>query len=159
MENGEIGRLRPSHFDTPQAHSQPQAVRVEDHQRKRRARADSVELTTPHRAALRLLRERILENTRLALDLPRRSAERFHFAQMPAKKPSDTLDRLLSDQSILASERRRVWPTDRIDEALELGLVQGTADTMQILFELDELDVVVWQLVSAVIDEYYRRLK
>jgi hypothetical protein len=160
MEHGEIGRVGATHFGGHQGghpgFGLAQAIdRVHDHRPTRR---DIVDLTEPHKAALRLLRERILENTRLALDLPRRLAERFRFARIPAENPRAFLGRLLSDQNMMASHRRGSWPADRVDAALEDGLVQGAAETAEILFELDELDVDTWRLIGSVLDEYYNKL-
>jgi hypothetical protein len=156
MEHGEIGRVGATHFGGHQAFGPaPGFPRAQEHRPPRR---DIIDLTEPHKAALRLLRERVLENTRLALDLPRRLAERFRFVQIPSQLPRVFFDRLISDQNMMASHRRGSWSAARVDAALEEGLVQGTAETAEILYELDELDVESWRLIGAVLDEYYRKL-
>lgn len=163
MENAEIGRVGASNFRDPQSYGQAHLMRPIDADEEPVRGEDSVELTEPHKAALRLLRERVLENTRLALELPRRS-NRPIFARIPMDqisedRPRRFLSRLISDQNLLASTRRGTWPTEKLEEALETGLVQGTAETAEILYELDELDIVVWRLIGSVVDEFYRKLR
>lgn len=119
---------------------------------------DCVQLTRPHLAALRLLRERVLENTRLCLDLPPQGIHKQRFVQVPAHRPRAFLGRLISDQNLLSAPRRGHWPVAEVDAALHEGLVQGVAETLEILFELDELDAVAWRLLNGVIDEFYRKL-
>ena len=158
MKDGEIGRVGRAQFTErrmPPPGPPPDSTIVRHH---RPERQDVVELTEPHRAALRLLRERILENTRLALKLTKRDSDQFHFVRIPAENAKVFLGRLISDQNAMASFRRGKWSPERVDAALEAGLVQGTAEATEVLYELDELDVFTWRMISSVVDEYYSRI-
>ena len=122
-----------------------------------RRRLDDVELTEPRRAALRLLRERILERTRLELELPRGAA--VTFAAPGAPDRADVfVGRLLSDQNLLAARRRDRWEAERVDAALETGMTEGLAETLELLHDLDELDAESWGLVNSVLDEFHRKV-
>ena len=121
-------------------------------------RLDQVHLTEPRLATLRLLRERILENTRLYLDLPR-SPGGPRFAQGDAERADLFAGRLLSDQNLLASRRGGAWPPERIRNALLEGMIQGLAETLEILFELDELNKASWNLVSDVLNVFHRKVE
>ena len=158
MDNGEIGSVGAS-FSDPQSKGAAFARRPALPEAERRtAPRDFVDLTRPHKAALALLRERVLENTRLQLELPRQGVDRHRFAHMPDARPAVYLSHLISDQNRLAGARRGSWETARVDEAVEAGLVQGMSETMEILYQLGELDEVVWRMVSSVLDEYFRKL-
>ena len=122
------------------------------------ARRDIVELTEPHMAALRLLRERVLENTRLSLGLPRTAVGQYPFARIPGDRVRVFLGRLLSDQNLLAAKRRGQWLSHAIRDCIEESLVQGVAETLEILYELDELDMQIWRLICSVIDSYYEKV-
>lgn len=156
MEAPDIGRVVGSQSSTARSPS-PGLLRREVRP-ERRQPGDRVELTEPNRVALRLLRERVLGNTRTALELGPAKPERIQFARVPNQPPHVFLDRLLSDQNLLATQRRSEWPRERVEAALERGLVQGTAETTEILFELHGLDVDTWRLVSSVLDEFYRKV-
>ena len=126
--------------------------------RPRRPALDQVELTEPNRATLLLLRERVLENTRTELGLERDPSV-FRFAHhLPASSAADFVGRLLSDQNVLAGQRRSAWPPREIAGALERGTTQGVEETMQILYELEKLDEESWGLVCDVLDEFHRKV-
>ena len=121
-------------------------------------RLDQVHLTEPRLATLRLLRERILENTRLFLDLPRLPGGP-RFAQGDAERADLFVGRLLSDQNLLAGRRGGVWPPEQIRNALLEGMIQGLAETLEILFELEELNKTSWNLVSDVLNVFHRKVE
>ena len=157
MEHGEIGPVGASSFGTaesggyfPLRHAALEA--------RQQAGRDIVELTEPHMAALRLLRERVLENTRLALGLPRTAVGQYPFARIPGDRIKVFLGRLLSDQNLLASRRRGKWLDEAVREAIEDSLVQGVAETLEILYELEELDMPIWRVICSVIDAYYEKV-
>jgi hypothetical protein len=158
MNEGEIGRVSRARFTKRQSPGPPSVPHSTIVQARRPDRQDVVELTMPHRAALRLLRERVLENTRLALELSRRSCEQYRFARIPDEDRRVFISRLISDQNAMASHSRAQWVGERVDAALETGVVQGMAETTEILYELEELDVFTWRMISSLIDEYYSRI-
>ena len=121
-------------------------------------RLDQVHLTEPRLATLRLLRERILENTRLYLDLPRTPGGP-RFALGDPDRADLFVGRLLSDQNLLASRRGGAWPPQQIRSALLEGMIQGLAETLEILFELDELNQTSWNLVSDVLKVFHRKVE
>jgi hypothetical protein len=123
-----------------------------------RRRLDEVVLTGPHRATLHLLRQRILEHTRRELDLPRHGAAGVEFAASEATGAGAFVGRLLSDQNLLAAARRGTWPPARIDAALEHGMTDGLAETLEVLHDVGELDAATWQLVCAVLEELQRKV-
>ncbi len=118
---------------------------------------DQVHLTAPRLATLRLLRERVLENTRLHLDLPR-SPGGPHFIVREVERADLFVGLLLSDQNLLASHRGSTWPPHQIRNAMEQGMTQGLAETLEILHELDELDETSWNLVCDVLSAYHRKV-
>ena len=155
-ETRDIAPVGAAHFGSeggpPQLVVPPVARKRE---RRPHAFRDQVALTDPRRATLRLLRQRVLENTRLCLALSRPGELQF---AAPERAPIDTwVGRLLSDQNMLASRRAGEWSPERVAEALEDGLDQGLMETLQILYELDELDTDAWQLVCDVQDEFHRK--
>ena len=158
MKDGDIGRVGSSQIrerrPSPAAGTHPYRTIVQPPLE----RQDVVELTEPHQAALRLLRERILENTRVALELTKRESEQFRFARIPASDRGVFLGQLISDQNTMASLRRREWLPARVDAALENGLVLGTSEATEILHELKALDVFTWRMICSVLDEYYSRI-
>ena len=115
---------------------------------------DEVALTEPRQAMMRLIRQRVLENTRLALGLERRDGP--NFALPPTGFVEAYIGRLLGEQTALAGGRAD-WEEDRLGAALEEGLMQGLMETLDILYELDELDEAAWSLVCGVQEEFYRR--
>lgn len=117
---------------------------------------DQVAVTDPHRAALRLLRQRVLESTRLLLGLHRGPSQSF--AGGAPAQPEAFAGRLLSEQNLMASMRAGEWAPVRIAESLEEGREQGVAETLQILYELEELDAEVWRLVCGVQQAWHRKL-
>ncbi len=129
----------------------------EEPEQPQRRRLDQVHLTEPRRATLRLLRERILENTRLALDLPD-SLPGPQFITKEVDRADLFVSRLLSDQNLLASRRGVDWPPEKIRDALETGMTQGMVETLEILFELDELDETSWALICDIIHAFHRKL-
>ena len=158
MKNGEIGPV-PATSGFAQAPSGGYfPLRKDALEARRSQHGDTVELTEPHRAALRLLRERVLENTRLELELPRDLHPHIQFARIPGEQPRVFLGRLLSDQNLLASKRRGEWLDSAVDAALEEGLLQGMNETLEILHDLDRLDSETWRLVCSVLDDFYRRV-
>ena len=157
MDHAEIGPVGASHFGTAQSGSYFPLRRAALAARREAGR-DSVQLTEPHMAAFRLLRERVLENTRLALGLPRNAIGQYPFARIPGDRVQVFLGRLISDQNLLAGKRRGTWLGSAICKAIEESLVQGIEETLEILYELDELDLDIWRLVSSVIDAYYEKV-
>lgn len=133
------------------------AVPGEPEARKPRPRLDEVVLTEPGRAALSLLRQRILERTRRELELPRGAAPAF-VAPTSQHRADLFVGRLLSDQNMLASRRRETWPAERVDAALETAMTDGTEETLQVLHELGELDDASWGLVCSVLDEFHSKV-
>lgn len=117
---------------------------------------DHVVLTGKRVAALRLLRERVLENTRLLLDLPR-DPRGIGFAEPPLAGPKVWAGRLLSDQNLLGGRRAGEWAAPRIRACLEEGLDQGLAETLEILHEVGDLDEEIWDLIRGVMDVLHRR--
>ena len=124
----------------------------------RRRRLDQVVLTKPRKAALRLLRERILEATRQALDSPGSRPQQFGFAASPVDSAEVYVGRLLSEQNMLAAPRREQWPEHRVAAALETGMTDGLAETMDILHDVGELDAESWGLVCGVLEEFQRKV-
>lgn len=121
-------------------------------------RLDQVQFTEPRRATLQLLRERILENTRVALDLPDNyTGPRFITREV--ERAGLFVNRLLSDQNLLASRRGGDWSPEQIRDALETGMTLGMAETLEILFELDELDETSWALVCDILDAFHRKVE
>ena len=157
MDHAEIGPVGASQFEAPQGggyfplRQAALEARVEHRQ-------DTVELTEPHLAAFRLLRERVLENTRLALGLPRSAVGQYPFARIPGDRVQVFLGRLISDQNLMAGKRRGQWLDSAIQTAIEESLEQGIQETLEILYELDELDMDIWRLVCSVIDAYYEKV-
>jgi hypothetical protein len=123
-----------------------------------RRRFDAVELTAPAQAALRLLRERVLDSTRQALELPRPGSCAIHFAEPPLQRTEAFLGRLLSDQNLLAAPRRGRWPDARIDACLVGAMNRGVEQTLGVLHDLDALDETTWRLVVEVLDEFERKV-
>ena len=121
-------------------------------------RLDHVEFTKPRRATLRLLRERILENTRLALEL-QENYTGPQFITREVERADLFVSRLLSDQNLLASRRGGDWSPALIRYALEQGMTQGMSETLEILFELDELDETSWALVCDILDAFHRKVE
>ena len=157
MDHAEIGPVGASHFGATQGGSYF-PLRRAALEARREARGDTVELTEPHMAAFRLLRERVLENTRLALGLPRNAVGQYPFARIPGDRVKVFLGRLISDQNLLAGKRRGTWLDGAIRKAIEESLIQGLQETLEILYELDELDLDIWRLVCSVIDAYYEKM-
>ncbi len=161
MSNDEIGRIDNSgrHHGTTwglpqQGGSKPPANEAPTE----RPITDQVDLTTPHHAALRLLRERVLEVTRKELQLSREACNQQHFAAPPAAHAEVFVGRLISSQNLMAGQRRGKWSNQRIDTAMKDGMVQGTEETLEILFELDDLDADTWSLIGAVLHEFHRKV-
>ncbi len=125
---------------------------------QRRAGQDQVELTNPRRTALNLLRQRVLEHTRRALELPKAVADTYHFCRVPDQSAAVFMGRLLSDQNLLASHRRGSWDPARVDEAMERSLSDGMAETLEVLHEVDALHMEDWDLINQVMQEFFRKL-
>lgn len=119
---------------------------------------DQVVLHRPTHTTLALLRERVLEATRRALGVPRDSQTPV-FAAGTHPSAEQVLGRILSEQNLLASRRRGDWSLKRIDAALEEGMVSGTAETLEVLDELGELDAQSWGLVCAVLHAFHRKVE
>lgn len=121
-------------------------------------RLDQIQFTEPRRATPQLLRERILENTRVVLDLPDNyTGPRFITREV--ERAGLFVNRLLSDQNLLASRRGGDWSPEQIRDALETGMTLGMAETLEILFELDELDETSWALVCDILDAFHRKVE
>ena len=118
---------------------------------------DEVALTAPRRAALSLLRERVLEATRVQLELPARHPG-IEFAAHPSDSVEVFVGRLLSGQNLLAAQRRDAWPEAAVASALENGLNDGLAETLEILDDVGELDVETWRLLCGVLEEFRRKV-
>lgn len=114
-------------------------------------------LTRPGTVALNLLRERVLEATRQHLELPRvRGAAGF--TPSLGDEAEVYVGRLLSEQNVLAAQRRGDWSEDRVAAAVEAGMNDGLGETLDILHELGELDTATWQLVCGVLEEFQRKV-
>ena len=157
MDQTEIGPVRASQFETPQGGGYFPLRRAALEARVEAGR-DTVELTEPHMAAFRLLRERVLENTRLTLGLARSAVGQYPFARIPGDRVQVFLGRLISDQNLMAGKRRGQWLDTAVQSAIEESLEQGIQETLEILYELDELDMDIWRLVCSVIDAYYAKV-
>lgn len=119
---------------------------------------DDVVLSEPHRATLDLLRHRILDRTRRELELTKHGGPGIEFAAREAPGAAAFVGRLLSDQNLLAAPRRGVWSGARVDAALEQGMTEGLAETLEVLHEVGELDAENWQLVCSVLEEFQRKV-
>ncbi len=158
MEEGDIRAVQSTVFGG--GHTAPEGPRWAQGRRpgSEKKRLDQVEFTEPRRATLRLLRERILENTRLALEL-RDNYTGPRFITREVDRADLFVSRLLSDQNLLASRRGGDWSPQRIRDALETGMTHGMAQTLEILFELDELDETSWDLVCDVLNAFHRKVE
>ncbi len=161
MEN-ELGKILPTVFGGQPGHAGwGSASGRSSRGPRRRPPLDQVELTEPRRVVLRLLRERVLENTRLLLDLPVRMRRRT-FADLtepPGEHADRFVGRLLSDQNWLAARRAGTWPAARIREATADGMTDGVSETLHILYEVGELDAEAWTLVCDVLAEFQRKVE
>lgn len=116
---------------------------------------DQVELSQPHELTLRLLRERILEHTRTNLQLDK---PQISFVVDPSANMESFVGRVLSDQNLLAAGRRGQWPKVQIDAALEDGMTSGLEETLQVLFELDQLTDTSWAQIQGFLAEFHRKV-
>ncbi len=123
-----------------------------------RRRLDEVELTEPHRVALRLLRSRVLELTRERLELTRATEPHIEFAPSLGRQADVFVGRLLSDQNLMAAGRRQEWPAERLAQALEDGMTDGLAETLEVLDEVGKLDAETWGLVCGVLEAFQRKV-
>lgn len=157
VEEGDIRAVQSTLFGG--GHSVPEGPRWAQGRRPgpEKRRLDQAEFTAPRRATLRLLRERILENTRLALEL-RDNYTGPRFITREVERADLFVSRLLSDQNLLASRRGGDWSPARIRHALEQGMTQGMSETLEILHELDELDETSWALVCDILDAFHRKV-
>jgi hypothetical protein len=158
---GQIGPIARSQFGgghaagatpgggAPAGGSEPRSTRIP---------LDDVVLTEPRFAALRLLRQRVLERTREALELPRTTAPAVVFADAPGPRADVFVGRLLSEQHLLAARRHDTWSEPRIAAALEEGITSGTAETLEVLHDVGRLDADTWGLLCGVLDEFHRKV-
>jgi hypothetical protein len=148
-----IGRPGPG---VPKQPHDPPPGRGPGAQPSPRPQLDEVVLTGKRVVALRLLRERVLENTRLLLDLPR-DPRGIGFAEPTVAEPRHWAGRLVSDQNLLGGRRAQDWTAEQIRAALDEGLDQGLAETLEILHEVGDLDEETWDLVRGVMAVLQRR--
>ena len=158
VEEGDIRAVQSTLFGG--GHAVPEGPRWAQGRRPgpEKKRLDQVEFTAPRRATLLLLRERILESTRIALDL-RDNYTGPRFITREVERADLFVSRLLSDQNLLASRRGGDWSPVLIRHALEEGMTQGMSETLEILFELDELDETSWALVCDILDAFHRKVE
>ena len=155
VEPGEVQGVRPPVFGGQNTGGGPPVSLPR--RREARPNLDQVELTEPHKAVLRLLRQRVMENTRLLLGLPRNDSAPT-FARLDVNRAGLFVGRLLSDQNLLAARAQGALPPAAIRAALAEGMDHGVAETLQILYELEALDELSWRLVCDVIEEFQRKL-
>ena len=136
----------------------PQTRRRPRRTRRGARRLDGIELTEPRIATLRLLRHRVLEQTRKALRLPRSSSLHIEWSPGPADRAEVFVGRLLSDQNLLAGKRRGHWDSAQLDAALEEGMTNGLSETLDILEDIRELDEEAWDFVCGVMEEFQRKV-
>ncbi len=121
---------------------------------------DQVQLSCPQELTLRLLRERILEHSRVQLQLAR---PQISFAVVPPTSNEGSMERyvgrLISDQNLLAAVRRGDWPDAQIDAAIEDGMTTGLEETLQVLFELDQLTEESWGQIRGFLAEFHRKVE
>ena len=117
---------------------------------------DQIQLRLPDELTLQLLRERVLEHSRVNLRLDK---PQIHFAAAPLTPMESYVGRLLSDQNLLAATRRGRWPEARIDAAIEDGMTAGLEETLEILFELDKLTDESWGQIRGVLAEFHRKVE
>ena len=63
-----------------------------------------------------------------------------------------SIERVMQNQSLVDMSRQVSALELRADE------LQGMSETLEILHELDELDEVIFRMVSSILDEYFRKL-
>lgn len=119
---------------------------------------DEVRLSPPLEITLRLLRERVLESTRQALELPSDVKAPQTLAPAPEDDTERLVGKLISEQNWLAARRRSEWDEPRVAAALREGTTRGLEETLEILEDLGELDEATWELLGAVTDELHRKL-
>lgn len=157
MDHAEIGPVTASQFEAPHGGGYAPLRRAALEARVQ-GEQDTVELTAPRMAAFRLLRERVLESTRLALGFPGSVQGQYPFARIPHDQGRGFLGQLLSDQNLMAGKRRGEWSDEAIQAAIENSLEQGIQETLEILYDLGELEMGIWRLVCSVIDAYYEKV-
>lgn len=126
--------------------------------RRRRRGLDEVRLSAPLEVTLRLLRERVLEGTRRALELPADVKAPQTLTPTPQDSTERLVGKLISEQNWLAARRRAEWGEERVAAALQEGTTRGLEETLEILEDLGELDEATWELLGAVTDELHRKL-
>lgn len=124
------------------------------------ANRPAVDRVTIHAAAAvasRLLRERVLANTRLRLELDDTVAPP-EFAEVFEGEPiAAFLGRLLSAQNLLAARRAGDWEERRVRRCLDQALHAGAEEALELLGN-DGRDDAGVQFVADVLVEYGRRL-
>ncbi len=127
---------------------------------RERAAERAVDRVSIHGAAViagRLLRERVLAQTRLSLALGEGGVGP-EFAEVIEGEPvAAFLGRLLSAQNQLAARRAGVWPERRLRRRLDRALRAGAAETLELL-AADGRDAAGAAIVAEVLAEYARRL-
>lgn len=107
--------------------------------------------------ASRLLRERVLANTRQRLELDDTTAA-HEFAEVFEGEPiAAFLGRLLSAQNLLAARRAGDWEERRVRRCLDQALHAGAEEALELLGN-DGRDDAGVQFVADVLVEYGRRL-
>ena len=135
-----------------------QAQQEEEHAPAKGPRRDGVDLHGGASLARRLLRERVLFQTRERLDLkPGEFVPSFAEA-VEAEPIQAFLGRLLGAQNQLAALRVKVLTQTEIRSRLDAALREGVAEVMEML-AIDPVDGAVGcAIVADVLTEYGRRL-
>lgn len=142
-------RQHPERRSGPTAQATPPPLLV--------SRDDEVNLSAPDITALQVLRERVMARTRANLELSA-SPPTPGFAEPQVASLDQFLDRLLSQQNLLAAQRGRVWPHERIRLAVAEGMAQGAAETLDMMQEAGRVDADAVQMVLEAMAAYAKKI-
>ncbi len=120
---------------------------------------DRIELSDPERAALALIRERVLGHTRIELRCTAAAAAATpHFVPDPHPTPGRFVSELLAEQNAVGALRREEWGVERVERRIAAATQRGVTEAIEILEELDRLDADGWDLIAAVLAELGRKI-
>lgn len=157
MGEGEIGGIGHcgGFAETPAGYL---GARAQHSPKTRSPKVDRVDLTAPEVAALRLLRERVLEHTRQQLQLQLTPAPAPIRVQESESTPEILVGRVLAEQAQLAAARRGTWTQERIEQALSEAMALAAGETLHILHELDQLEAGTWRVVCRAFDAWAEKV-